>query len=69
MTATRLIRLAIRRPVCALASDQRGGTALETAMMLAAGILSALQVAALTGLSLQRGFAPVSAAIAALNGN
>ena len=60
--------LMIRWPMPALAADRRGGVLLETAIMLGVGIVSAMQVGALMGSTLQQSFAPVIAAVTALNG-
>ena len=58
-----------RLPERPLGADRRGGVLLETAVMLVVGIVSAMQMGALMGATLQRSFAPVIAAAAALNGN
>ncbi len=64
--------LMIRRPmrglVRRLGADRRGGVLLESAIMLGVGIVSAMQVGALMGSTLQQSFAPVIAAVTALNG-
>ena len=64
----RAVCLSTNRPTRALVGDRRGGVLLETAIMLVVSLVSAAQVAALMGATLQQDFAPVSAVVAALNG-
>ena len=68
MTAIRFTAALIRREAGALAADRRAAAGLEMVILLVAGIVSAMQVAALVGGSLQQSVAQITTALAALNG-
>ena len=68
MTSIRFTAVLIRREAGALAADRRAAAGLEMAILLVAGIVSAMQVAALVGGSLQQSVAQITTALAVLNG-
>ncbi len=68
MGVIRCVPRLMRHGLGAFAADRRGGAGLEFAFMLVVSVVTAMQVAALVGASLQQTFAPVTAALASLNG-
>lgn len=67
MTVICSVRKLIRRETGALAADCRGGAGMHLAMIMVA-IVSAIQVAALMGVSLQQSFAQLNGTLGVLHG-